>query len=251
MPLVRGPLFVCIRMRPLAAVLAVALLAAAGVWAIGFATGRGLPAGVFPGHAVLSGLVVAVDAGHGGQDRGACFLAEGLVEKEINLDVAGRVGERLERLGARVVMVRSDDAFVELDERAKVANEAAADVLVSIHVNRIPGHPDCYGAQVFYFPGREASERLAALIQEELVAVDPDNYRRALPGEYRILRLAQMPAAIVEIGFITNERDRGLLASSEYRDRVAGAIVSGIARFALETRGESPVGQGGPEALGE
>lgn len=179
----------------------------------------------------LAGVTVAIDAGHGGSDRGACYTPAGLVEKEINLDVAGRVGARLESAGARVVQIRSDDSFVELDRRAEVANDAGADLLVSIHVNRIPGHPECFGAQTFFFPGREESARFAAVLQEALLAIDPDNYRQPLPGEYRVLRLATMPAAIVEIGFMTNERDRGLLATREYRERVADAIAEGIIQF--------------------
>lgn len=179
----------------------------------------------------LSGRVIAVDPGHGGEDRGVCYFPSNLIEKEINLDVARRVASRLEAKGARVVFTRDEDAFISLDERAAVANETGADLLLSIHTNRIPGHPECFGAQTFYFPTSEEGKRLAQLLQEELLKVDPENYRSALPGNYRVLRLSQMPGVIVEIGFLTNERDRELIATEAYRDRIAEAILLGVLRY--------------------
>ncbi len=217
--------FGCLRLRSLIVVTCAVVALVSGV--VYSARGLGRPAQSGP----LAGYTIAVDAGHGGSDRGACYMSTGLIEKEINLDVANRIEALLGSLGARVIQIRSDDTFVELDRRSEIANEAGADLLVSIHVNRIPGHPECFGAQTFYFPGRETSQRLATLLQEELVAIDPDNYRRPLPGEYRILRLAKMPASIVEIGFMTNERDRALLATPEYRERAAAAVVKAIVRF--------------------
>lgn len=179
----------------------------------------------------LSGRLIVVDPGHGGEDRGVCYFPQDLIEKEINLDVARRVAARLEAEGARVILTREEDAYVSLDERAARANEAGADLFLSVHTNRIPGHPECYGAQTFYHPSSEEGKRLAGLVQEELLKIDPENYRSALPGDYRVLRLSQMPGVIVEIGFMTNARDRGLIATGAYRDRVAGAVVRGVARY--------------------
>lgn len=179
----------------------------------------------------LSGLVIAVDPGHGGDDRGVCYFPNDLIEKEVNLDLARRVASRLAAEGARVVFTREEDAFISLDERAAMANDAGADLFLSIHTNRIPGHPECFGAQTFYHPASEEGKRLAELIQAELLKVDPENYRSALPGNYRVLRLSQMPGVIVEIGFLTNERDRELIATEAYRERVADAVVLGVLRY--------------------
>ena len=183
----------------------------------------------------LSDLLVVLDPGHGGEDRGVCYFPSDLIEKEINLDMAFRLRHELERVGARVLITRREDTFVSLDERADLANAAGADLFLSLHVNRIPGHPECYGAQTFYFPGSAEGERLAKLLQEELIKIDPENYRSPLPGSYRVLRLTTMPGALVEIGFMTNARDRGLIATDEYRDRVASAIVQGVIRFVQES----------------
>ena len=182
----------------------------------------------------LSGRLIVVDPGHGGEDRGVCYFPQDLIEKEINLDVARRLVARLQAEGARVILTREEDAFISLDERAAAANEAGADLFLSVHTNRIPGHPECYGAQTFYHPSSGEGKRLAELVQEELLKIDSENYRSALPGDYRVLRLSRMPGAIVEIGFLTNERDRGLVATEAYRERVAAAVVRGVIRFFAE-----------------
>ncbi len=175
--------------------------------------------------------MIVVDPGHGGEDRGVCYFPQDLIEKEINLDVARRMAARFEAAGARVILTREEDAFISLDERAAAANEAGADLFLSVHTNRIPGHPECFGAQTFYHPSSEEGKRLAELVQEELLKIDTENYRSALPGDYRVLRLSKMPGVIVEIGFMTNERDRRLIATETYRDRVADAVVRGAIRF--------------------
>lgn len=163
----------------------------------------------------LQGLLIALDPGHGGIDRGVCHFPDELIEKEINLDMATRLKAVLETAGAQVLLTRAEDASLSLDERAEAANRAGAHLFLSLHVNRIPGHPECFGAQTFYFPGSADGERLATIIQEELIKADPENYRNPLPGSYRVLRLTTMPGALVEIGFMTNERDRQLMATDD------------------------------------
>lgn len=192
-------------------------------------------------HLPLENVLIVLDPGHGGEDRGVCHFPDDLIEKEINLDVALRLKGELEKAGARVLLTRDEDTFVSLDERAKVANDAQADVFLSLHVNRIPGHPDCFGAQTFFFPGSEEGKRFAQFLQEELLKIDPENYRSPLAGAYRVLRLTTMPGALVEIGFMTNARDRQLIAGEEYRDQVSVAITRGVIRFLSDDRrGDSP-----------
>ena len=76
--------------------------------------------------APLTGLLIVLDPGHGGDDRGVCHFESDLIEKEINLDLALRLQEQLEKAGARVLLTRADDTFVSLDERARIANDAEA-----------------------------------------------------------------------------------------------------------------------------
>jgi len=209
------------------------LAAAAGLGALPVGSGLSAIHGVPT--APLAGIMVAVDPGHGGHDRGACHLPSGLVEKEINLDMAQRLERTLRASGARVFLTRRDDTFQSLDALAQLAHEQGADVFLSLHVNRYPS-PECFGAQTFYLPGAPEGQRLARLIQEELRRVYPPNYRQALPGNYRVLRGTRMPAALVEIGFVTSATDRALLQRDDYREQVAAAIVRGVIRF---VQGES------------
>lgn len=183
----------------------------------------------------LAGFTIVVDAGHGGADRGACHFPSALIEKEINLDVALRLREHLQRAGAEALLTRTDDTFVTLDDRARFANDNDADLFISIHVNRFPS-ADCFGAQTFYAPTSAEGRRLALLIQDELRDVYPANYRQALAADFRVLRNTTMPATLVEIGFVTSSVDRQLMQQDDYRDAVATAIVAGCVRF---LRGES------------
>lgn len=183
----------------------------------------------------LAGRLIVVDPGHGDHDRGVCHFPSDLIEKEINLDVARRLERSLKAAGAQVVLTRTDDTFVTLDERADLANRLGAHLFVSVHTNRIPNHPECFGAQTFYRPSSQESRRLALLVQEELLRIDSENYRRALPGDYRVLRRTRMPGILVEVGFLTNARDRSLIATEAYRDAVAASITAGIVRFFAES----------------
>lgn len=190
-------------------------------------------------HYLLNWLI-AVDAGHGGHDKGAWFPKDDLVEKDVNLDVARMLSKLLVSDGADVILIRTDDTFVHLHDRAHKANNAQARMFVSLHVNRYPGDRSCSGAQVFYAAKSTQSQALAVLVQEQLLGMDPGNCRQALPGDYKVLRDAVMPAILVEIGFATNARDRALIMSSHYRRNVVYAIRNGIVAYVRKTEGALP-----------
>lgn len=216
----------------LAGALAGALaLAERGVAAVAAAAGQGR---------TLAGRTVAIDAGHGGFDGGVYHGP--LVEKDLNLDVALRLKEEVERRGAKAVLTREEDvAFADenradLEHRLRMAHEVKADVLVSVHCNSFPD-PSQFGAQTFYPARSPEARRLALLIQEELVRLQPENYREALEAaELYILKNSRVPAVLVEVGFISNPGDRQRLASPEYRARLAAAMASGLERFFAAAR---------------
>lgn len=199
---------------------------------------RSHPSESVEGERPLEGWRIVVDAGHGGEDRGACYFPDALIEKEINLDMSQRLGTALEAAGAEVFYTRTDDVFVSLEDRAEHANAVAAHLFISLHVNRIPNHPECFGAQTFYYPTSEASKTLAEFIQAELLRVDPENYRQAQSGNYKVLRLTKMPAVIVEIAFMTNARDRQLLQDDAYRNDITRAIVAGVIGYVESKKAE-------------
>lgn len=208
-----------------AAVAGAAVTAAALLLQRGAAPADGAP---------LAGRVVALDPGHGGFDGGV--RAGGLVEKDLNLDLARRLQAAIARRGGRAVLTRSEDvAYAEenradLDQRLRLAERAGAQALVSLHANSFPD-PSQWGAQTFYPPGRPEAQRLALLIQEELVRLEPENYREALPADFYILTRSKEPAVLVEVGFVTNPRDRARLGDPAWRDRLAAAIARGLERW--------------------
>ncbi len=205
--------------------------------------------GAVPVSARLSGAVsgrrVVLDPGHGGPDPGAIGRS-GLREKDLVLEIAFHLRRLLGRAGVYVAMTRETDrdfggeesgAFLarkrrDLAYRVELANRYRADVYLSIHANSIPD-PQWSGAQVFYNPARPLARDLAASLQSALSARLGPNYRLAKPGDYRVLNDTAMPAATVEVGFLSNPAEEALLASAAYRLRVAEAIYQGLLHYFL------------------
>ncbi|MFA6132882.1 MAG: N-acetylmuramoyl-L-alanine amidase [Phycisphaerae bacterium] len=178
----------------------------------------------------MRGGLVVIDAGHGGKDTGAPSVAGG-VEKTIVLDVARAVSERLAQSGVDVKMTREGDTFVELDERAAIANRARADLFVSIHADSAPRNRSANGFTVYVSrsPSR-ASEAAAAAIARRMSAAGAE-FRGKKEAGYRVLVCNDRPAVLVELGFLTNGRDAANLSSGAYRDRLADAIADGIVDY--------------------
>ncbi len=182
----------------------------------------------------LAGRIIAIDPGHGGFDGGVDY--HGIVEKDLNLDIAQRLRAQIEARGGTAVMTRTEDVAYEVDNRGdlnhrlRIAKEGGAGILISIHANSFPD-PGQFGAQTFYPPQAPESQRLALLVQEELVRIHPENYREALPAEYYILLNSPRPSVLVEVGFITNSGDRERLSDPAAKDRMAAAIADAVERF--------------------
>lgn len=189
---------------------------------------------------------VAIDAGHGGPDPGAVG-AEGTLEKHITLAIALQLDGILRGAGLTTVLTRTADQDLVGDEevphrqradliaRAEVVNASKADAFVSLHANSFP-NPALRGAQTFYFEGDDGGWRLALHIQNALNRALPANNRRAAAADLRILHDVQSPAAVVEVGFLTNPAEELLLNDEEYQRRVAQAVADGIVSYLLEHR---------------
>lgn len=177
---------------------------------------------------------IVLDAGHGGWDPGKTGTA-GANEKDLNLAVVERLADYLEQGGAKVILTRSsDDALgsgkrADMAERKKIANESGADILVSIHQNAFPS-AKAKGAQVFYHKSSENGKLLAEAVQESLRSrVDGSNQRLAKENsDYYILRTTEIPAVIVECGFLSNREEEKLLNDTDYQEKLAWAIYCGI-----------------------
>lgn len=171
---------------------------------------------------------IAIDAGHGGTDPGA--VANGLREKDVNLDVAKRVEALLKTKGISVYMTRTTDKTIALDQRVPLAVKSGANAFVSIHANSAT--PAASGSETFYSAALSQnaidSKQLATFIQNRLYKAMDHNNRGVKDVPYLVLRTNPMPAALVELGFLTNSSDAYKLSTTTYKDRAAKAIASGI-----------------------
>lgn len=187
----------------------------------------------------LKNKVIVIDPGHGGADPGA--KNSGLQEKDINLDISLRLRESLESKGCIVILTRDVDKDfylpglvlgrvakrAELDKRITIATENNADLFISVHTNSFP-RPNTYGMETYYHLKSSTGKALAELIQKQLTQLQSDNKRKSKAGDYYLINQSKMPAVIVEVGFISNPRERNLLLSDTYRDSIADAIGTGI-----------------------
>lgn len=169
--------------------------------------------------------VMVIDAGHGGSDPGA--VANGLREKDVNLDVSLRIERMLKAKGIKVLMIRRTDVFYTLDYRAAYGIKNGADAFVSIHANAYT--PGTSGSETFYSASvGNDSKQLATFIQNRLYKAMDHNNRGVKEYDYRVLASNPLPAALVELGFLTNSSDAAKLATSTYRERAASAVAEGI-----------------------
>lgn len=174
--------------------------------------------------------VVVIDPGHGGRDPGAVGRG-GLQEKEVVFPIAQDVAALLTQQGLQVIMTRYDDREVDLEPRVQVAEQANATVFVSIHANAISlDRPEVNGAET-YHSGSPEGRRLAQFIQQSLLENLPVRDRQVREARFYVIRRTSMPAALVEVGFVTGAEDAPMLADPAYRRRVAQAIAQGILRY--------------------
>jgi N-acetylmuramoyl-L-alanine amidase len=168
---------------------------------------------------------VVVDAGHGGKDLGA-FRRYGPREKTATLDVARRLEEKLRESQLKIVMTRSSDEFVSLDQRVEIENAQKNSILVSIHFNDARRR-GAHGYETYY--NSPHARELAGRIQDKLMTIPHSANRGVKPGNFRVLRLANYPAILVECGFLSNRREGNEARDEEYlellADRIAEAIV--------------------------
>ncbi len=183
------------------------------------------------GRKALEETVIVIDSGHGGMDPGKVGVL-GTPEKEINLKIAFKVKDKLEKKNYQVVMTRNEDIKMGLKERVELIEEQIPELAVSIHQNSFT-NSRVKGAQVFYYKGSENGKKAAELLQESIKAtIDDDNERLAKANkDYYMLRNTSVPFAIVECGFLSNSEEEQLLTDDGYQEKMAEAIVIGIEKY--------------------
>ncbi len=196
----------------------------------------------------LSDITVLVDPGHGGFDSGAS--ANGVVEKDLNLEVAKILQEYIESAGGTAYLTRNEDRSTavpenerhvsmkmsDLKERKKAIDNLDADVFVSIHMNKFE-QTKYKGAQVFFDNSLAENKRLAENIQQALMEVVDKSNNRSAKGSGKsifVLRDNIIPSVLVECGFLSNTEEAKKLADTEYQRKLAWGIYTGIVRYFSE-----------------
>lgn len=173
-------------------------------------------------------IVIVIDPGHGGEDEG-CSRA-GVLEKDVNLEIAKAAMEALCKRGYQVVLTRQGDEGCSTEERVKKANDLKGDLYISIHQNSCE-IPEPEGMEVWYCDGSygKESERLARLFQKFIVQHTGANQRElSQTDELYVIRESNMPACLIETGFLSNAAERRNLGDPEYQALIAEGIADGI-----------------------
>ncbi|MDH7479698.1 MAG: N-acetylmuramoyl-L-alanine amidase, partial [Syntrophomonadaceae bacterium] len=194
---------------------------------------------------VLQGRLVVIDPGHGNfksggwTDPGAIGPRSGLHEADLVLEMGLKVAELLQARGAEVLLTRRGSAWLTLEERAYLANQAGADAFVSIHANSSED-PRCSGSSVYYYApaGGQRAQRvkLASCLQQQLLLVLGRNDQGVREYDFSVLRHTAVPSALVEVAYLSNPEEERLLGNADFRQKAAEAIAAGITDYL----GQSP-----------
>ncbi len=174
-----------------------------------------------------SGLkTIVLDAGHGGSDTGA--LRNGIAEKDITLDIARKTAAILTNRGYHVEMTRWNDTTVSLQERVEFSNAKNTDAFVSIHINASTT-PSAHGIETHYYT--DQGYEIAKTIHKSIISKIPETDRGLLKSRFYVINHTAAPSTLLELGFISNDRERSLLLNEERKRKFAEAIADGIVSF--------------------
>ena len=177
-------------------------------------------------------LKICIDPGHGGRDPGAVGQG-GLQEKDVNLAVAKKVAKHLESMGYEAILTRSQDEYVSLEARSKLANLHRVSVFVSIHCNSAENRA-AQGTETFCYPTSSEGKTLAEMVQRELISRAGGKDRGVKHANFQVLRETAMPAILVELAFISNENEEHKLSNSSFQDSCALAISEGVDKYLVQ-----------------
>lgn len=172
---------------------------------------------------------VILDPGHGGSDGGAVAEFEGteVIEKDIDVAVTEMVKEILERENIEVVLTRDEDVDMDLKERTKFANSTGADLFVSLHCNTSE-EVSASGLECYYEKQGDKGKELAENIMEAAAATGKIETRELRTEMMYVVRFTEMPATLVEMGFMSNAEELEKLCRTSYQQILAQAIADGI-----------------------
>lgn len=187
----------------------------------------------------LSGKKIVIDPGHGGKDSGTQGLLTGVYEADLNLEISNKLKDKLESMGAEVIMTRTEESTKELGDekklqtslRGKIIEDAKADMLLSIHQNYNKDSKKVAGVQILY--ADKNSAQFADALQEEF-NTELNRRLHNQKNEYIVLKLGNQIGVIVECGFLSNKEDEDRLQTDEYQSQVVDIICKQVEKYFSE-----------------
>lgn len=176
--------------------------------------------------------LIVIDPGHGGYDSGATGRILNVKEKDVNLEVSLKLKKLLENEGFKVYMTRDDDNYIGLYDRPAIANELGADAFVSVHANSA-GNSSAQGVEVLYYPNDGRGNKTFANIMQNALVQGLNARDRGIIQRPKlvVIRETKMPAVLLELGFLSNQREEQLLSQEDYRQKCAEAALKGIIKY--------------------
>lgn len=198
-----------------------------------------------PMYLPITNRVIGIDPGHGGVDPGAVSKS-GIKEDDINLKIALKLKRFIEHSGGVAIMTRDTDKGLyteksktlkqmkteDLKKRKEIIEESNCELFLTIHLNSFT-RARYYGAQTFYNEESEESRKLAYIIQDELKNIlDKENNRQPTHrDDVYLLKDMQIPAVLIEAGFLSNPEEEKILNTTEYQEKIAWSIYAGIMKY--------------------
>jgi N-acetylmuramoyl-L-alanine amidase len=183
---------------------------------------------------ISQGVTIVLDAGHGGSDPGA--QRGSMQEKEMTLPIVLLLKHKLEADGMKVLLTRSDDTFVSLEDRVRLTNSTSPNLFVSVHINSLDTDRDLSGIETYYQTPQ--SKTLAECVHESLVNHLDASDRAVRKARFYVINHTPVPAILAEVGFISCKEEREKLISSDYQKRIARALEHGVMLY-LSKQSES------------
>ena len=187
----------------------------------------------------LIGKVIYIDPGHGGKDPGAMY--NGIMEKDINLEISKVLENKLSSMGASVYLTRYDDYDLsvnhtnnrkrsDLSRRSNIINKTKPDMYLSIHLNaEVTGLYK--GAQVFYSDNNKENKKIAELIQNEFKKNLGSLRKYKKDNNLYLEKRIKTPGVLIEVGFLSNSNERYLLKKRYYQEKVSSVIVNSLIKY--------------------
>ncbi len=178
----------------------------------------------------LSNRTIVIDPGHGGEENPGVIGEGGLKEKDIDLTIAAKLKEEIERLGATAVLTRESDIYVPLSNRAKTGNEVRPDFFISIHMNSF-GNSSISGTEIYHYRGDKEGEILSNFIMENMVKALGTVNKGVKTEDFYLLRSITTSSIHIEVAYLTNPEEETKLLDEKYIESIAASIAKGIIEY--------------------